>query len=1511
MFRPCPSTTGQFSRPAHPGDAFTAHMHLLLHLVRHGSDTSHPVRVTAPPGASGAELAAELERRTGAAGPATVDGTLLSLTRLGTAPLCDGATVQLDGGATAGPSPVVGASPGQPGRSATGTGPHPTGPRTGATLTVTEGAGAGTRLVLPRGHHAVELTSEGPALVPHGAATDRRTAVSLQVDATAVRVLPAGTSLAPGDSIRLRWGRCACRLRLDPPHDAAESLGWTPPGSRPAGFTARDADPAQLLSVDVPSRRRAAAAMVTGALPLLAGIGIALVTRWWFFLVFSALGVLTSAAGWWVDRGVRAEQRRRLAAALQRDLRRCEHAAPSAAEVVRACLTPGPGAHPGTGGQRVRTPPHGRRSQPVPARVPPDSSPSADDDAARWVRLGHGPRAGGLERGRSATLQDVTHRHAPVLVDLAALPPLTLALDRERTEGLLTSLVLQLFTGPRPLARLVVSRDLSWAPPVAAEAPGDRAGRPDDTASRLTAMEVLTPEDARRHPVRAGVVRVVVSTAQDPAAGSATITALGARVRLSTPECAAVPGLSADEQRTTVDFLADTVTRRTARDAIGAWLRTAASAGVPGQGEVPRVVASHELLDPQGASRPEPTPGTSPTQPGRSSEASRMAPAPAAARGEGADRAAGPSSDSPRPLGTAIGVSARGVERVELDDENPHLLVAGTTGCGKSEVLRTLVAGLALECSPRRLEFVLVDFKGGAALAPLTGLPHVTTLLTDLGPDEVRRALVFLRSELQRRERVLAAHGAHDLRGALDGAGNPVIRELVVVVDEAKMLTDAFPDAAHELAVVAAVGRSLGVHLVLATQRPQGALPADVRTNISQALCLRVRTEQESMDVIGEGRACRIPPSLPGRGFLDRGDGPVEVQAAMLTRLRAPAPEPLTVEFLGPSDGHRGRRLSGPPVPAGTSPVQTTGTAGAGIEACVRDVAQAWDTEAVRGPCVPVEADASERAVPTSLPHSFSPGPATEGGVDLGPAENPAGHWCGRAVWRPWTDGSMALVGRPSAVRESFLALLHACTAISRERHATARHASGARNAPGPGGVVAPGHGGEPVALYLITASGREVPGLLTGDGEVLHPAVRGWARAEDPADVAHVLRALRAATERGANGTGDVERHGGPEPRAVLAVDDWDRCGQHLRAGAWAHLEDDLMALVDAGTTAGLSALVAGDRMLVTGRASHLCPNRLHLPAGQPADGLMHWPRLPPFTVRPHRAALGGPAAGRCSPSGAAPAPEGLAVVQLPGTPAETPPRQGAGRFTAGSTTHGRHRWPPALPLPAAWEAPATRVDGLLLGMARDGITAVHPWGPGATLVVAGPARSGRSTFLDSVHGSLTGPVAPGGSGTSAPHDGPPRVLRPVLATVAEVHALMIELQRVTRPTTVLLDDADRLPSEVLRALSTAWVPARSHAEHGDRAWAEPGARLIVGIQLTDAPAVTFPPLLAWRHTVDTLLLRPRRTFDADAFGASLTGHGTGGPPGRGFWLRGGAVDPVQCPSSGKHAPHTSSQED
>ena len=118
------------------------------------------------------------------------------------------------------------------------------------------------------------------------------------------------------------------------------------------------------------------------------------------------------------------------------------------------------------------------------------------------------------------------------------------------------------------------------------------------------------------------------------------------------------------------------------------------------------------------------------------------------------------------------------------------------------------------------------------------------------------------------------------------------------------------------------------------------------------------------------------------------------------------------------------------------------------------------------------------------------------------------------------------------------------------------------------------------------------------------------------------------------------------------------------------------------------------------------------------------------------------------------------------------------------------------------------------------------------------------------------------------------------------------------------MIDDADHLTSDVLRALATAWsahaAPVESHqaADSSATASAQPGARMIVGVRLTDALAGTFPPLLAWRQHADTLLVRPRRVFDGDVFGVSLTGLALGGPPGRAVWVHRGLAEPVQLPA-------------
>ncbi|MET0789695.1 MAG: FtsK/SpoIIIE domain-containing protein [Cellulomonas sp.] len=234
-------------------------------------------------------------------------------------------------------------------------------------------------------------------------------------------------------------------------------------------------------------------------------------------------------------------------------------------------------------------------------------------------------------------------------------------------------------------------------------------------------------------------------------------------------------------------------------------------------------------------------------------------------------------------LVAALGVGAGGrTLAVDLVADGPHALVAGTTGAGKSALLVTLVLALAVTHPPDRLAILLVDFKGGTGLGPVAGLPHVLEHVTDLDPTHARRVLTALRAELRRRESILAAAGARDLRD-LDAVGSPP--RLLVVVDELRALTEDLPDASATLTRIAAQGRALGVHLVLATQRPAGAVGADLRANVALRIALRVTDPADSTDVLDAPDAARIDPATPGRAWVRRGTRalePVQVARAVL-----------------------------------------------------------------------------------------------------------------------------------------------------------------------------------------------------------------------------------------------------------------------------------------------------------------------------------------------------------------------------------------------------------------------------------------------------------------------------------------------------------------------------------------------------------------------------------------------------------------------------------------------------
>ena len=222
-----------------------------------------------------------------------------------------------------------------------------------------------------------------------------------------------------------------------------------------------------------------------------------------------------------------------------------------------------------------------------------------------------------------------------------------------------------------------------------------------------------------------------------------------------------------------------------------------------------------------------------------------------------------------------VGESFDGPFGIDMRRDGPHGLIAGTTGSGKSELLQTIVASLAAVNRPDAMTFVLVDYKGGSAFKDCVNLPHTVGMVTDLDTHLVERALESLSAELTRREHMLAGIGAKDIEDyteAVDrGADVPPLPRLLLVIDEFAAMARDLPDFITGLVNIAQRGRSLGIHLILATQRPSGVVSADIRANTNLRIALRVTDPTESTDVIDAPDAARISKSTPGRAYVRLG----------------------------------------------------------------------------------------------------------------------------------------------------------------------------------------------------------------------------------------------------------------------------------------------------------------------------------------------------------------------------------------------------------------------------------------------------------------------------------------------------------------------------------------------------------------------------------------------------------------------------------------------------------------
>ncbi|MGY1690001.1 FtsK/SpoIIIE domain-containing protein [Geodermatophilus sp. SYSU D01105] len=694
---------------------------------------------------------------------------------------------------------------------------------------------------------------------------------------------PAAVQPAPGGRLRLRP-----QPRLDPPRRPVEVRLPAPPVGSP----------------------RRPLAWVAVLLPVVAGLALAWALSTPHFLLFTLLGPVAAVGTWLSDRWTGRRSGRRAAAAHAADLRDAEERVAEAvrADVLGACAAAPDLASLATAARRRTTGLWQR--------------PGGDADAL-VVRVGTGRGETAVTRVLAdGTRQPVTADHLPVVVALPASGGLGVTGPRSRTLGVLAGIVAQVATLHSPgdvgLAVLTSGERLPtwawmrWLPHLGDEdvhvgtpGPGDdeapfrwlaavvARGRPpsrattetrastDVTGSRWTVVVVDRPVGPRlaaalREARAAGVVVLAAGPSRQrlPVAVDAVLELTGETGTSAVLHRAG----SAGQAGVTVDHLPQRVASTLARD-------LAALAPVAPDAALPRRVSLIDL----------PRAGLQVERDGLlGGEWSRVR-----------DR-----------LVATLGRTAAGVAAVDLCRSGPHALVAGTTGAGKSELLQTLIGSLALAHPPDRCSFLLIDYKGGAAFADAASLPHTVGLLTDLDGASTARALRSLSAELTRREALLAAHGAVDLAGLPDSVA---LARLVIVVDEFAGLTEELPSFMSGLVGIAQRGRSLGVHLVLATQRPAGVVSPEIRANCSLRICLRTTDESDSRDVLGSSAAAGLPADVPGRGLLRAGGGsPVLFQAARVcgpaagTRSHAPRvrtsrwPSSDAAPDEGPSDGLSG-----------------------------------------------------------------------------------------------------------------------------------------------------------------------------------------------------------------------------------------------------------------------------------------------------------------------------------------------------------------------------------------------------------------------------------------------------------------------------------------------------------------------------------------------------------------------------------------------------------------------------
>ena len=823
-----------------------------------------------------------------------------------------------------------------------------------------------------------------------------------------------------------------------------------------------------------------------------------------------------------------------------------------------------------------------------------------------------------------------------------------------------------------------------------------------------------------------------------------------------------------------------------------------------------------------------------------------------------------------RSTAAVLGATSAGPLIIDLARDGPHSLVAGTTGSGKSELLQSLIASLSVANRPDAMNFVLVDYKGGSAFKDCSRLPHTVGMVTDLDSHLTERALASLSAELHRRERLLAGVPAKDIEDywRLAGDGRERLARLVLVIDEFAALVEELPAFVDGLVDLARRGRSLGIHLILATQRPSGVVSAAIKTNTNLRIAMRVTDAADSIDVIDSPLAARIAKGLPGRGYLRVGhDELSEFQAGRIGG-RRPAGgagrlsvQPLPWEALGL------------PLDAGTDEeLAEDATDLSELVAALRDASAGLGLPAPRSPWLGPLPDriVLNPAALTGPPPGHPGVPALT--APFGMEDHPDSQARSPAVFDLERDGHLLVVGDPGSGRSTFLRTL--AGSLGGRCSAADVHLFGIDCG---NGALLPLTGlpqcGAIVSRSETTRVDRLVMKLLGEITRRQHVLARGgFATIAD-----------QRAAEPGAR-----------LPHIVVLLDRWEGYNAEFELLDGGRLVAAFLHLMREGLGVGVHAVVTGDRSATSARFASLVERiimlRLNDRATYAAMGLN--PRHLPDVI--------GVGRGFTARSGTE-----LQIALLAEEP--TGPAQVAalGRIAAGARTRQEglpdHVRPePVAALPSHLPLSGMKLAGLgcatsLVGVGGDQLSSmtVDLRTSGPAFVIAGPPRSGRSNALMVMARSLLAQgatllaITPRASllRTLAGHPGVAAVIDGRSMPKGEAEALLADLG--TAPLTVIVDDAELISDAPIGELLTAYIRMGRDRDH----------TLVLAGTTSELGAFRgFIPEARKSHS--GLLLCPGSPADGDLLGARLPRTALfPGPPGRGLLVTGGDLTLVQVP--------------